>query len=162
MSNSPDDVLSKNPNDPNADLYSILDTLEKYRDAEGKFTFKICYPEFKGNGGGSCNEWKQSSNPATESTITDFEAISTPLPWNFNGNGKPWGGIGKNAKTVDQEKTLIDDVPSNKNSWMSIGAFVETPRQRILGPRFSFGSYEVTTVELFVKGNICISFCLLI
>ena len=47
-SNSPDDVLSKNPTDPNADLYSILDTLENYRDADGKFTLKICYPEYTG------------------------------------------------------------------------------------------------------------------
>ena len=159
--------MSKNPTDPTADLYSILNTLEKYRDYEGKFTFKICYPEFKGNGNGTCNEWKQSSNPANESIITDFEAINTPLPWNLDGNGGPWGGLGKNAREGDQSRTLIDDVPTNQNYWMSIGAFSATSTsgsgnntiRRMLGPRFTFGSRSVTKVELFVKGNQNFSCC---
>ena len=152
--------MSKNPTDPNADLYSILDTLENFRDAEGKFTFKICYPEFAGVGGGRCNEWKQTSNPATESTITGFEPIGI-LAWNLNSNGQPWGGLGKNVASA-QTRTLIDDLPSSSSYWMSIGAFVAQstsgtpPISRILGPRSSVGSYQVTKVELFVKGKICV------
>ena len=159
-SNSPADVLSKNPTDPNADLYSILDTLENFRDAEGKFTFKICYPEVTGFGGGRCNEWKQTSNPATESSITGFEPIGT-LAWNLNGNGQPWKGLGKNVASA-QTRTLIDDFPTSSTYWMSIGAFVAQstsgtpPISKILGPRSSVGSFTVTKVELFVKGKMCV------
>jgi len=160
--NSPDDVLSKNPTDPNADLYSILDTLENYRDAEGKFTFKICYPEYTGVGGGRCNEWKQTSNFATETTITGFEPIGT-LAWNLRGDGQPWGGLGKNIAS-QQTRTLIDDMPNSSTFWNSIGAFVlystsgTAPNiiKRILGPRSSVGSRQVTKVEIFVRDAKCL------
>jgi len=144
-SNSPDDVLSKNPTDPNAELYSILDTLENFRDEEGKFTFKLCYPEeYAGNGAGRCNEWKQTSNPATETTITGFEAIGT-LAWNIRSDDKPWGGLGKNA---DSRYALIDDLPKSGDWWTAIGAFVSYgSASTIPGPR----PRKVTKVELYVK-----------
>ena len=64
------DVLRKNVDNPNADLFSILDQLEDYRTG-GLFHFKLCYPELVGvNGLNGCNEWIQTSNPAMESTIT--------------------------------------------------------------------------------------------
>ena len=70
---SQEDALSKNPREPEADLYSVLDQLESLRSVEGSFHFKLCYPEVTGEAGGSCNEWTQTSNPATESTITGFK-----------------------------------------------------------------------------------------
>ena len=152
--------MSKNPTDPNADLYSILDTLETFRDAEGKFTFKICYPEYVGVSGGRCNEWKQTSNPATETTITGFEPIGT-LAWNLRGDGQPWGGLGKNVAS-QQTRTLIDDMPTSSTFWMSIGAFVKYSSSgtapniinRVLGPRSTVRSAQVTKVELFVRGKL--------
>ena len=115
--------------------------MENYRDAEGKFRLKICYPEFTGVGGGRCNEWKQSTNFATESFSGNFapgfEAIP-PLPWNLNGNGQTWGGLGKNVGTA-QTRNLIDDTPTSSNYWMSIGAFLASSTSgstpRMLGPR---------------------------
>ena len=47
---SEDDALRKNPEDPDALLYSVLDQLEKFRSKIG-FHYKLCYPEFA-NGGG--------------------------------------------------------------------------------------------------------------
>ena len=158
-SNSPDDVLSKNPTDPDADLYSILDTLENYRDAEGKFRFKICYSECTGVNGGRCNEWKQTTNFATESFSGNFapgyEAIE--IAWNLNGNGQPWGGLGKNVATA-QSRNLIDDTPTSSNYWMSVGAFQASSTSgstpRMLGPRSTVGNFQVTRVEIFVNGRI--------
>merc|ERR1719378_122462 len=66
---SPEDALNKNSDDPTAKLYSILGNLEEYRIA-GRFHFRLCYPELVGvNDGDGCNEWIQTSNPATNSTI---------------------------------------------------------------------------------------------
>ena len=58
------DAMVKNLEIPNAFLFSILKYLEHYRGKDGNFQFKLCYPEV-----GKCNEWIQTSNPATETTI---------------------------------------------------------------------------------------------
>ena len=71
---SQEDALSKNPGDPEADLYSVLDQLESLRSVEGSFHFKLCYPEVTGEAGGSCNEWTQTSNPVTDSNIAGYQA----------------------------------------------------------------------------------------
>ena len=75
------DALSKNTDNPTANLFSILNKLENYRDKDGNFQFKLCYPEV-----GKCNEWIQSSNPAKETTIRGFRAIS--LDFTKNGAGR--------------------------------------------------------------------------
>ena len=56
-----EDALSKNPDNPEAALYSALDQLETFRGPEGSLRLKLCYPELAGG----CNEWVQTSNPAT-------------------------------------------------------------------------------------------------
>ena len=66
MFSSTEEALSKNPDNPEAPLYSILSKLESYRNADGSFHFKICYPEKKAAKLGHCNEWIQTSNPVTE------------------------------------------------------------------------------------------------
>ena len=141
------DVLSKNPDNPNADLYSILAGLEDFRDANGKFQFKLCYPELAPVGAkGNCNEWIQTSNPAIESIITGFEAIS--LAFVKDSYDKPWRGLGRNLAQIDSS-TLIDDSPSEGNWYSAIGAFKTNQAQEIAGPRPKF----VSKVELFVKGK---------
>ena len=81
-----DDALSKNPDDQNANLFSIFDQLEKYRDENGNFQFKLCYPELD-----KCNEWIQSSNPATETEIKGFRAVD--LTFKTNEIGGQWAGL---------------------------------------------------------------------
>ena len=83
---SKEDALSKNPDNPNAPLFSILDQLEKYRDDEGNFHFKLCYPEVAGIDGGHCNQWLQSFNPLTVTKSMGFLAKS--LSFEKNGAGK--------------------------------------------------------------------------
>ena len=59
------EALSKNPDNPDAPLFSRLDQLESYR-SQGTFHFKLCYPDTVGDDGLNCNEWEQTSNPVTE------------------------------------------------------------------------------------------------
>ena len=89
------DVGSKNSKDPGSKLFSILDQLEDYRNSEGKFQFKLCYPELTwGKEKKNCNEWIQSSNPYTEYTITGFQEIF--LAFDKDGKMNEWKGLGKN------------------------------------------------------------------
>ena len=82
-----EEVGSKNVDNPDAKLYSILNKLENYRNKEGKFKFKLCYPELTwGKNGSNCNEWFQTSNPYTDSTITGFQEIFLAFDVNSYGN----------------------------------------------------------------------------
>ena len=105
-------MLSDNPD---ADLFSILDQMENFRNQDGNFHLRVCYPELSVNGS-SCNEWIQSSNPVTETEITGFQAIS--LAFTKNGNKDAWKGLGL-EKT---NNTLIADCPKNQKWWGAIGA----------------------------------------
>ena len=102
------DALNKNSGDPEADLYSILDQLESYRTKNG-FHFKLCYPELVG-----CNEWIQTSNPATQfGKATGFKAIK--LAYATAGDNGEWKGIGRNP--INHRTTLIDDSPPLSGYW---------------------------------------------
>ena len=84
----------------------------------GSFRFKLCYPELSGEGGGHCNEWEQTSNPAVDTTITGFKAVS--LAFKLDSYGGPWVGLGRDgtAKT----DSFIDDAPSGTYWFTAIGA----------------------------------------
>ena len=68
--------LSVNPSDPSLPNYSILGTLaDAYRNADGKFTFKLVWPNRSGK---NYNMWRQSTNPVTEKSVAvpeDYEEI---------------------------------------------------------------------------------------
>ena len=99
-------------------MFSILDQLENYRNAEGNFHLKLCYPEATGEDGGHCNEWVQTSNPATDTTITGFQAIS--LAFKLDGYRNPWVGLGRSPAGYTQ--TFMDDAPSRSHWWSAIGS----------------------------------------
>ena len=146
---SKQDALSRNPDNPNAHLFSILDKLENYRNNEGRFHLKLCFPEVSGAGGGHCNEWTQTSNPATETTITGFKAIS--LAFTKTGDNNPWAGLGRSQGSSN---TLIDDAPSEHSWWSAIGATVHSnwlQAGSIPGPV----NHGVKRVELYAHtGNV--------
>ena len=123
---STEDALSKNPDNPNANLFSILSKLENYRGKDGNFQFKLCYPEV-----GKCNEWIQYSNPATDTSIIGFRSIS--LEFTKNGLLDAWAGLGK---SISSGITLIDDAPEALNFHCSIGAMTFHPpgSGKIAGP----------------------------
>ena len=143
-----DQVLKSNPENSDADLYSKLYRLEEFRNSEGNFHFKLCYPEIKGIGGKSCNEWIQSSNPATDSVITGFKPIS--MAFVKNSINQDWKGLGINL-AGNQGSTLIDDSPSHGNWYSAIGAFRNWGGPNTIpGPRIEPSSKSpITKVELF-------------
>ena len=49
-----------NPGDSDNDNYSILDTLEGFRESDGKFTLKLVWPERTGT---NSQSWRQTTNP---------------------------------------------------------------------------------------------------
>ena len=146
MFSSTEEALSKNPDNPEAPLYSILSKLESYRNADGSFHFKICYPEKMAAKLGHCNEWIQTSNPVTEGNIKGFKKIYLAFP--KNGGGRDWVGIGKTGKSGP---SLIDDTASAASWWMAIGATGNNPAgsKNIPGPWLN----NVKKVELYVKDN---------
>ena len=144
------DVGSKNPDNSDALLFSKLGQLENYRNYDGTFKFKLCYPELTwGVNKEKCNEWIQSSNPLTDSTITGFVAIS--LAFTKNGDLRDWKGLGKASP---QLPTAIDDAPETSFRWFSsIGATQFYPSKGFIpGPRNVHDAHlgKVTKVELYV------------
>ena len=108
---------SYNKDDPNADLYSILDQIEDYR-KDGVFHIRLCYDELAEDNF-PCNEWTQSSNFVEDPNITDFNAID--ITFKQRGDGGMFGGIGLNSPE-NSGSTLIDDMPHSGNWWSAIGA----------------------------------------
>ena len=96
--------------------------MEEYKSCGG-FHFKICYPELVGVGDG-CNEWIQTSNPTTDSTITGFQPIS--ISFQYDSYLKNWTGIGKDVS---------DYAPNESFNWTVIGS----------------EAYVVKQVELYVN-----------
>ena len=138
---------------PAAKLYSILNQLENYRDSDGKFQFKLCYPQLTwGKDGKTCNEWIQSSNIYTESDITDFQEIF--LAFGINSLGL-WKGLGKNSPGNDGA-TIIDDSPHHGNYYSAIGSKVYWMSSgNIPGPTHptdSGANSPISKVEIYVLG----------
>ena len=145
---SSQDALSRNHDNPQASLFSTLDQLESYRNAEGNFHFKICYPEVQTfHGLGHCNEWLQASNPTTEGTVTGYERIHLAFP--SNGAGQAWGGLGRSG---DTETSLLDDTGSSPSGWMAVGAteYYQPSKKTIPGP-WSLPIDGIKKIELYVK-----------
>ena len=113
---SHDEALNMNPGNPCAALYSVLDQLESYRGSDGSFHLMLCYPEKTGAGGSHCNEWIQSSNPATDTSIAGFSAVSLAFPAGGNGNFR---GL---ARSPAGTPAAIDDHPGGGTWYSAIGA----------------------------------------
>ena len=146
------DAMNKNADNPEAELYSVLDTLEHYRavrgSTSGSLHLKLCYPEVREGERAQCNEWLQTSNPATEATITGFQAVNLAFP--ENSWGQAWGGLGR-AEKWNRFRTLMDDSPSTGRWWSAVGATSYSVLQwsTIPGPR----NIRVTKVELYAFGK---------
>ena len=77
-----EDALSKNPNDPSAPLFSVLDTLEDYRNADNQFAFKMVWPELSPV---NSNTWLQESNPFVANAGPRTEGYM-PIRLHFSGD----------------------------------------------------------------------------
>ena len=120
-----------------------MNDLENLRLKDGTYRFKLCYPELS-DYDIPCNDWTQTSNPITDTTIQSFVPIY--LAFSENSYGQAFGGLG--VSPVNSESTLIDDAPDRGRWWMAIGARrfhgeVDT----IPGPH----TINVKKVELYVE-----------
>ena len=141
-----EDAKNINSDDPNAALFSKLDQLEGMRASDGQFHLKLCYPELT-QFSPPCNEWTQTSNPATESTITGYQGGQ--VSFTKNGGGAPFGGLALSNIT---SSTRIDANPSDELWWYAIGAFsYHGGPDTIPGPQSSDDHHSVKIVEIFVK-----------
>ena len=137
------DAISKNSENPDANLFSVLNQLETLRLADGSFHLKICYPEL-----GDCNEWTQTSNPATDSTILGFKAITLGFP--KNSYREAFGGLG--VSPASDSTTFIDDTPNQSFWFYPIGAKVYYGSNTIPGPVSEDGTrHKVKRVDFFVE-----------
>lgn len=133
-------------------LKKLKDNPEAYK-TNGKFHFKLCYPDLDRDKDKKCNEWKQSSNPVKDGKITGYEPID--INFNKNGNGDEWGGLGKSG----HDHTLMDDTGSDPEWNMAVGALKFEPnKNKIPGPK---GEKGITKVKLFVKKGMLIQSSLL-
>ena len=120
-------------------LFSRLDELEEFKTEDGKFHLKIVYPELGGS-----NEWIQTSNPVTESTIEGYQSVT--LDYELNGLNEPWGGLGLHTG----DHGLITDTPTRTNWYMCIGCQHSWGgSETIPGP--NSGTKAVTRVELYIN-----------
>ena len=147
------DTMSKNPDDENALLFSILDQMERLSTSLGVFRLRQCYPEYDEP---NCNEWVQSSNPAKESVITGFKAINWART--KNSKRKPFGGLGLNEKYKANRDELIDDVPKHTpgayHGYNAIGSSMEinpgSGNPQLPGPIDAGDKRKVRKVELYM------------
>ena len=151
-----EEAAHKNADDEDADLFSILDSLDFYRGVDGKFLFKLCYPEFEGSTGGHCNEWYQTSNPLSDSDITGFEKVKMEFEVRTHGETEVFEGLGKNGPDSADHRSAISNSPLNGHWWMAIGAYegheVIQGKTEIPGPVEAVDQGQaVTVVELFAS-----------
>ena len=140
---SGDDALSKNTENPSAKLFSVLDQLDPLRLEDGSFHLKLCYPELM-----QCNEWTQTSNPATSSTIENFKAVELGFP--KNSYGQAFVGLG--VSPASASSTFIDDSPGLSRWWYAIGARRWRGSGTIPGPVDQSGQQHVVKrVEFFAE-----------
>jgi hypothetical protein len=138
------DALRKNPGNHDEKLFSILGNLENFRLADGSFHLKMCYPELTSYNP-PCNEWIQTSNPATESAITGFRAINLAFP--KNSRGVAWEGLALSSAS----QTLIDESPDDPIWWWAIGAMsYHSGPDTITGPKnykTPYTQYQIGVVK---------------
>merc|ERR1712141_794452 len=131
------DALSRNADDESQPLFSRLSDIEQFRNAQGEFHFKLVYPEIP-----AVNEWIQTSNPTTETTITGFVAASLDI--SINSNDDAWAGLGLGG----EGKSLMDDSPDTTKWWTAIGAERAYPTGSDTFPGLK--KNKVSMVELYV------------
>ena len=132
------DEWRKNPDDPSNDNYSILDELEDYRRADGRFYFRLVWPGFDD----IYYEWSQTSNPTSED-IAGYHSIFVPY------SGQHWGGLEPSTQA------LMDGSVGRPIQWYyaigshqlwkgGIPSYAKTDTDNV---------YPKQKVELYVSGN---------
>ena len=134
--------FSVNPGDPANAQYSILDTLENFRWADGKFTLQLRWPVAQDYSSLLPQTWRQSTNPATTTTsgVDGYEAIDVPYTGEF------WFGLERSSNRGD---ALIDGSDHGR-WWYVVGCRTITPGDGLMpGP----GRIKVRVTELYASSG---------
>ncbi|CAK0880679.1 unnamed protein product [Prorocentrum cordatum] len=111
---------SLNSGDSSNANYAILDQLENYRGADGKFTFKLNWPGSTYHGAAMLDQiWKQSLNPvgssqASSRPVAGYEAVSVPY------TGMYWGGLEGGSSYA-----LLDGSVASQLFFYTVGLYQE-------------------------------------
>jgi len=104
------DAWEVNSDDPDNDNYAILNQLEQFRSNDGKFYFKLNWPDSVED---VTMEWSQTSNPLLEDVV-GYEPIDVPY------TGRGWGGLEPSTKGL-MDGSVIG---TYKGNWFwAVGAY---------------------------------------
>merc|ERR1719150_2087387 len=141
----PTDVLELNPEDPENDNYAILNQLDQFRSNDGRFYFKLTWPDADEE---VIYEWSQTSNPLLEDVV-GYEPIHVPY------TGRGWGGLEPSSKGLMDGSVL----GNFKGNWFyAVGAYdtVSTGLLPASAKADNDNGYWQTRVELYVqKKQVC-------
>jgi hypothetical protein len=139
FSNSNDwaEAKSTNTDNPQANKYSILDTVYRYK-IDGKYTFKLNYPNED-----ITNIWSQTNNPVRDDGsggVEGYQAIS------IGSSANSWGGL---ERRDSRSETFLDGsiYPSAASWWFAVGARSNYPSY----PTIPGANTGITEVELWIK-----------
>lgn len=108
------DALSKNSNNPSADLYSMLDKLEYFRSGD-KLTLKINWP-YLGTGR---NIWSQTINPVLNPGISTTRPVAGYTPISVTYTDNLWGGLEQYTSSA----AFLDGSIGSSNWYYAIGSY---------------------------------------
>jgi len=138
------DALSKNPGNPSAPLYSIMDKLFEFG-TNNRFIFKMEWPEYFKR-----NIWTQTSNPAVDTPIAGYQPISIGADY----AALPFSGLERNC-AVGCTSSLADGSTGTANWHFAIGAMTAWPSAGLMpsggdvGP--GAGDEGVTQAKLWIR-----------
>ena len=121
---------------PEDDNFSILNELESLRGPDGKFLFKLVWPELSHP---NYNMWKQRNNPVQGAAggVVGYEAVEVHF------TGQLWGGLEYNTGTG----SLLDGSVGSGNWFYAVGSS-RSERSGIPGPYYRATAFQ--KVELYV------------
>ena len=130
---------NSNQNDPNHNLYSILNLLDNF-ESGSRFTFRLFYP-----GPNARNIWSQMTNPTSDTDVWGYRDISIDSASRF------WGGLERSNRSNginNTNRSLLDGSVGHNDWWYAIGstAVYETG---IPGPAVPSGDV-VNEVDLYI------------
>jgi len=142
----PQDALEVNSDDPDNDNYAVLNQLEQFRSNDGKFYFKLNWPNSVED---VTMEWSQTSNPLVEDVV-GYEPIDVPY------TGRGWGGLEPSSNGLMDGSVL----GTYKGNWFwAVGAYGTIGNNLLPAYAKSDNDYNYgqDQVELYVhkKQDIC-------
>jgi len=134
------DGLTKNPATPTANLYSILDQLDKFK-ANGRYIFKMSWPGYIQR-----NIWIQTTNPTIDQPVGGYVPLVIDSSANF------WAGIERNCP-LGCTSSLIDGSINSSNWFYALGSHTAygTPPGIPASDTVGGSNYGVSQTQLWTR-----------